>query len=167
MTRFPTPPLLAALALSLLGACAATEPSVPWDDAAGDVADPALAQLCRDGWEDHLAWNPISATNLGDPRHHGELVLPSPENRERCRTDVAALLERARSIAPGSLSASDRITLELLVERWSLQLAELEDSLELDAWNLDPLEAELELVTIRPRRTDVEVRSVGLLWLGE
>ena len=41
----------------------------PWHDAANGVQDKALAELCTDAWEFQMASQPVSATNLGDPRY--------------------------------------------------------------------------------------------------
>jgi uncharacterized protein (DUF885 family) len=161
MTR---PTLL--LTTLLLTACAA--PSVPWDDPAGDVADPNLADVCRDGWEHHLRWNPRTATRLGDPRHHAELVLPTEANRDERRDELAELFERVAAIEPAALEGSDRITHGMLLEVWGLKLAELEDPLALDDWNVDPLEgpqgAFLTLAQDQPARTGRERRQCLARW---
>jgi uncharacterized protein (DUF885 family) len=160
----PTAPLVLAL---LLSACTTTA-SVPWGDPAGDVADPHLQDLCRDGWDHYLSWNPTHASLLGDPRHHGDLILPNPENRAAQRGEVEALYHRAAELDATELNASDRITLELLLADWRLELAELDDPADFDSWNLDPLEGPqgefLTLAEDQPTATARERRQCLERW---
>jgi len=128
----------APIAALLLCACAATPP-LPWDDAAGSVADPALAQLCRDAWERQLADHPREATSLGDPRHNGELVLPAPEHAAARAAALGRFLERARAIDPAGLEPADRVTRALLIEDWDLALEEHALAVDFDSWEIDPI----------------------------
>ncbi len=155
------------LLAALLAACAAAPP-VPWEDPAGDVAEPLLADLCRDGWDHHLRWNPTAATRLGDSRHDAGLVAPSPANRALRRREVGDLLRRAEAVDAAALNEMDRITHRLLLEDWRLRLAELGDALDLHAWNLDPLEGPqgffLTLARDQPTRTARQRRDCLERW---
>jgi uncharacterized protein (DUF885 family) len=136
----PCAVLAFALACALSAGCASTGPreASPWTEAAGSVREPELAALCRDAWEWGLRTDPIGATWLGDPRYHGQLVLPSPAERERRRGTLEGFARRAAAIDAARLAGEDRTALELLQEAWRGELEELALEIDFDSWNLDP-----------------------------
>jgi uncharacterized protein (DUF885 family) len=116
----PLPTLLLLLPGLLLLGCSAPPGSgrVPprWPDAAGDIADPTLAALATDLWEEMLRSDPVQASALGDERFLGTLRNFSPGAQRSRRERIVALQARADAVSPDALSSDDRITLELLRE---------------------------------------------------
>jgi len=105
-------PLLALL----LGACAkpaAVEVAVPTalhPEATAGVADPVLARLLHDHWEDAMARSPEWATMLGD-RRYDHLIGDASALAETDRFEAArGFLARAEAIDLDTLSPEDRLT---------------------------------------------------------
>jgi uncharacterized protein (DUF885 family) len=161
MGRTPHLPAL-ALTLALLPACEVVEKVQPvpvaefglWEDAAGDVKDAELAALAVDYWDWTLANDPMWATALGDPRHHGELPQTSARSREKDLQELAAFRHRAGELVPARLVALDREVLDFLKGRLDAEWRLLEADL---SWTVDPLHgplvALLKTVELQPVRT--------------
>ncbi|MEP7029227.1 MAG: DUF885 domain-containing protein [Candidatus Eisenbacteria bacterium] len=98
----------------------------------------ALAALATEYWEQTLAWNPLTATLVGDRRFDDSMPDLAPEALEAQRSDLAALAVRADTIPTDGLSPEERVT--------RLQLIALakhgvdERSTGFESWLLDPLE---------------------------
>ena len=161
--------------LALGGALAACDsvPSAPvkdfaWPEVAGDVANEALAGLCRDAWELRMREDPIGATNLGDPRFHGKLPDNSLAGDHRHASEIRALLRRSESIRPAELSERDRVTLRLLVEAWKDELEEHDLGIDVASWNLDakggPQVELLKLAEDQPVGTELERQALIERW---
>jgi hypothetical protein len=58
-------------------------------------------------------------------------------------------------------------TVEALTEQLEKLNQELEEELETVEDRFDPLTEELEVTSVRPRRSDVDVKLVALTWMGE
>jgi hypothetical protein len=84
-------------------------------------------------------------------------------------------LSRATTAAKGFTGASKERedveraeeTVEALTQQLDKLNQELEGELETVEDRFDPLAEELEITSVRPRRSDVDVKLVGLTWLGE
>ena len=124
------PPRLRAFALAL----AATVVALSTAHAA---PSPELAKLCDDYWQGYLRANPVFATSIGDGRYDDRLgdITAEASKREDARLD--ALLERARSLDPKTLSAANQLTRSALIEELQDQLAA--SSCKLEQWVVDPL----------------------------
>ncbi|HEX6885048.1 MAG TPA: DUF885 domain-containing protein [Planctomycetota bacterium] len=151
------------LALSL-GACETIQPLLPpppeeldlWADADAGVADPALAQLCRDYWEALLRNDPFHATYLGDPRHHGRVPDPSLEGRLAWKQQLLAFQERLRRVQLQTLYGEDPLTAQLLRTELADGIARVE--LGLAEWTVDPLGGPqvelLNLAAVQPHENE-------------
>lgn len=137
-------PHLALPVLVLLGLAAACEtvssvppPEFSWPEVAAGVDDPALAELCRDAWELRMRSDPVGASRLGDPRHHGKLADNSLDGAEEQAKAIRDLLARAESIGPDQLGPRDRVTLRLLQDAWGIARAQHDSGIDVASWNLD------------------------------
>ena len=111
----------------------------PWaDDVEGDLQDELLKSLASLWWERGMERYPTWATYTGDPRYHGKLHDNSPEAAERDRIAVEGYLELASEIDVATLTGSERITLDLLMENWNVDLARAKSGIDLASWNLNP-----------------------------
>lgn len=144
------------LSLLLLAACNSNAPSMdthlealkdpalaasPWvEDYAGDIENELLASLAGLWWEHTLELFPIDATYTGDPRYHGRLHDLSPEAEAAHLAAAEEYLELSAAIEPTTLSSSERITLELLQERWSVDLALAASGVEFNSWAVSSLD---------------------------
>jgi uncharacterized protein (DUF885 family) len=137
-----------------------------WPDAAGATADPGLAELAADFWEEILRGDPVFASNLGDDRYLGVLKDQTAPGLAARRERLAALSARAAAIDAGALQPSDRVTLELLVEE--LQRALIFHDAQLHEWLVDPRGAphiELQnLVQDQPAGTAAERAAMIRRW---
>ncbi len=90
--------------------------------------------------------------------------------RRLSQTTINRAGSSIRDAAESSRQARDvkqaRGSLEALNDQLGKLEEDLEQRLEELSRDLDPLRAELGSVTIQPRRSDVGVRSVALLWVG-
>ena len=161
-------------ALLLLGCSSRTpagsrdrgDPPSRWPDAAGDIADPQLAGLARDLWEEILRENPVFASKHGDERYLDALEDPAPAARAERRARLAALHERARRIDPATLSAADRVSLDLLGDELRRSTILAEAGLEL--WLVDPRGAPhvgfFNLVVDQPSATPAQREAMARRW---
>jgi uncharacterized protein (DUF885 family) len=140
----------------------------PWAAKAGEVRSSELDALCRDVWEARLARDPLLATRLGDPRRHGELVTPSPREREDAGRTAEAFLRRARAIEPNGLESEDRLTREVLIDELELEAAEARLAVDYESWNLDlrsgPHNTFFALAEIQPIGTPEEREAFVARW---
>jgi len=89
--------------------------------------------------------------------------------RRLSQTTINRAGSSVRDARESSRQAEDveeaRTSLEDLNDQLEKLEAELEERLQELSRDLDPLSAKLDPVTIQPRRTDVDVQSVSLLWV--
>jgi uncharacterized protein (DUF885 family) len=143
LTRASTSPRISGARFALLAlfaACAAASCASrsPWREAASGVKNKDLARLCADAWEFQMSSSPVWATNLGDPRYNAELSDNSRDGEAMVAEKERELLHRARAIPTEELADGDRVTLELLIERWQQSLAEYDSDIDVASWSLDP-----------------------------
>ncbi|MSP56791.1 MAG: DUF885 domain-containing protein [Myxococcales bacterium] len=109
--------------LALLFACphrpaTAPSPAIALNpEAVAGVTDPALRSLLHDHWEDALRRSPTWATALGDHRFDDQMPITGPAANAAAIDQRKRFLARARAVPPGPLSASDRLTLSLFVDK--------------------------------------------------
>ena len=101
----------------------------------------------------------------------GTTLLSVLTGRKRLsQTTIRRAGSSLRDVQETSRQSADvkeaRGSLEALESEFGELEAELDRRVAELSGDLDPLKSELDTVTIRPRRSDVEVRSVGLLWIG-
>ncbi len=157
------------LALTL-AACTNVAPPAPrsarWEDASTSIANPALALVCNEAWENELRFDPIFATQQNDDRYHG--VLPDI-SRGGIRTKVRAcrvLLERAAAIDAALLTERERTSRAMVVEHLEnkVRLAELG----MQEWTVDPLRGPqvslLNLALDQPVETTREREQLVQRW---
>ncbi|MFZ5477088.1 MAG: DUF885 domain-containing protein [Myxococcota bacterium] len=102
--------------------------------AAAGVADPALADLLLDHWEEQMRRSPLWATSLGDRRYDGLLDATGPEAVARDRVWRAQVLSRAEAIDPARLRGEDATTWELFVGE--LRVARRAEVCHVEQWGL-------------------------------
>jgi len=102
------------------------------------VASETLGALAGEYWERVLAWNPLTATLVGDRRFDHLMPDLSPEALALQVTDLAELAERVRAVDPSTLTADERVTrLQLLaLARDGMD----ERTTGFETWNLDPMD---------------------------
>lgn len=111
----------------------------PWaDDVEGDLQDELLRSLASLWWENIVERAPTWSTYVGDTRYNGQLGDISPEAAERERLTTQGFLELSEEIDVSILTASERITLELLREDWNVELARAASGIDLASWNINP-----------------------------
>src|SRR6478672_8364056 len=88
---------------------------------------PALAALAESYYRGRSALFPLDATEAaGDPAYEAAFEIDiAPEHRRRQERFYRRILAEARRIDPGALSATDRITRDLLVYESEDRLAQL------------------------------------------
>jgi uncharacterized protein (DUF885 family) len=140
--RLPAPVLGLALSLLFAAGCrTAADPALSAGlrgDARGTVENPELAALCAEAWEEEEAHDPVWASELGDQRFLGQLADTSLVGTERHLHTIQGFLERAERISPLRLSDEDRITLQLLYGRWTIEIAIAKTGVDYPSWNLEP-----------------------------
>jgi uncharacterized protein (DUF885 family) len=141
-------------------------PAARWPDAAGDSADPTLADLARDLWEEMLRADPVFASAQGDERYLGELADRSPAGRRQRHERLAALQVRAQALDTTALDAADRLSLGLLREE--LQRALVLCEADLERWLVDPRGAPhvecFNLVVNQPSATQAQREAMEQRW---
>jgi len=178
MRSLPDLSLILCLLPLLLLACSspsggdAAKPSAnpatgaPWTDAAGATADPALAALTVDLWEEMLRGDPVFASNLGDDRYLGKLKDLSVAGLASRRERLEALSARAAAMNAAALAAADRVTLDLLREE--LERALIFHDAHFEQWLVNPSGAphiELQnLVEDQPAHTQAERDAMLARW---
>jgi uncharacterized protein (DUF885 family) len=107
----------------------------------GGAAEPgpgaALAALCADYWQETLESYPTLATSVGDPRYDDRLSDISPAGVAKDQKRLERVLQRARAINEGALSAKDRLTRTALITGVEGELAQLQCGFQ--EWTVDPL----------------------------
>jgi uncharacterized protein (DUF885 family) len=157
--------------LLLLALCACSSPRIPLLPQGGSatgVPDRGLASVCADAWDAELEFAPRFATELGDPRGNAQLEDNSPAGERALARSRAGLLARLKAIPESGLSAQDRITRRLLLERWREQLDEHELDIDVASWNLDgrggPQNQFLTLGPDQPARSEAEKHAALERW---
>ncbi|MCE9593436.1 MAG: DUF885 domain-containing protein [Planctomycetes bacterium] len=160
--------VVCALVFAACHGTAGVHDASPWSARAGTVRSTALDALCRDVWEDRLARDPVQATRLGDPRRHGELVTPSPREREDAGRAAEAFLGRARALDLNGLEGEDRLTRACLIDELELAVAEAHLAVDTESWNLDlrggPHNLFLSLAEVQPVGTPEERAAFVARW---
>ena len=111
-----------------------------------------------------------SSSKLDTAISMGTTILSAFLGRKRLSsTTLSKAGSAARGFQRSSKEAGDVRRAEAALATWEDKLAELETELEVEIDELedryDPLREELEVVELRPRRTDVDVQLVTLAWL--
>lgn len=141
----------------------------PWaDDVRGDLQDELLASLASLWWEHQLERAPTWSTYVGDTRYNGKLGDISPEAARREHLAAQGFMELSEDIDVASLTASERITFELLREEWSVELARDDSGVDLASWNINPRGGPqndfLSLAADQPLTTDRECAQLLQRW---
>lgn len=113
-----------------------TPATSPWPNSAGAVENPELAGLCRDLWEFQMETYPTWATNMADPRYHGDLFDDTPRgerNRMRARDEF---LQRLADIRRDRLTQPDVQTYDLVKRQ--LEQDKQREAFGMSDWNLNP-----------------------------
>jgi uncharacterized protein (DUF885 family) len=97
-----------------------------------------IGALADEYWRKTLAWNPLTATLVGDRRHDDRMPDISPEALAQQVTDLDDLGRRVRAVDPAALTADERVTrLQLLaLTRDGMD----ERTTGFETWVLDPME---------------------------
>lgn len=134
--------LAAALAAAPLAACGddvellvPPERTVAPSPTAG-VDSAALKALLVEHWDLEVEFDPFSATYYGDHRRDAELPPVGHDAIGALRARRLALLARVTALPPGALSARDRLTHAVLVER--LTAAAGLDVCDYERWVVSP-----------------------------
>ncbi len=166
--------LLPLALFALLPACEVAEKIQPvppaelglWEDVSASVEDQELASLCARFWDYAMEADPLRATALGDPRHHG--AWP-PNSEQALKKDLELLDEMLADLAridPDLLAASDRLTYGLLEARVRDDRGQI--ALGLHNWTVDPLVGpHLEILNVtrhQPVRTARERAQLVERW---
>jgi uncharacterized protein (DUF885 family) len=135
-------------------------------EATAGVADPALAALLSEHWEDALRRAPEFATRLGDHRYDELLSPTGPAAAAEARATRDRMLAVARDLRPGS--AEDQLTLELLIDQ--LETDQQLDVCRAETWEvsarMNPL-VDLEyLAELQPVEDPAAARSLARRYLG-
>ncbi len=139
----------------------------PFDTAA---AAAAFRSLADDFWEALLNAYPSFATRIGDRRFDDRLEDLSSKARSAREASLAGTLASASSFRADLLGAVDRVSLSMLIEEASGQLAALETRT--DEWSVNPIDGPqtwiVDLVDHQPietvedgRRLVARARAVG------
>ena len=129
-----------------------------------DKAAPAavLRDLADDFWETLVRAYPSFATRIGDRRYDDRLEDLSPEAREARIEALQATLRNAAAIDREALGRVDRVTLSMLMEEASGQLAAIETLT--DEWSVNPIDGPqtwiVDLVDHQPIETPDEGRRL-------
>jgi uncharacterized protein (DUF885 family) len=86
-------------------------------EAVAGVTDPALIDLLAAHWDWSMRWSPTWATTLGDHRFDDQLSPSDAASIARFQAERLDFLARARALDGGAMSANDRVTWQLLVEK--------------------------------------------------
>ncbi len=124
------------LRASVVAAMVAIPSMVMWASMApAEEPSAELARLCDDYWQGVLRASPTTATVLGDHRYDDQLDDNSPAARERERTRLEGVRDRAQKIAEPSLAPADRLTRSALLLEVRNALDQL--SCRFDEWLVD------------------------------
>jgi uncharacterized protein (DUF885 family) len=102
------------------------------------TTDAGLAQLSSDYWQAYLAWDPFTATVLGDRRFDAEVPFRDAESIADRRGWIETFRPRVLAIDAAELSPADRVTRGALLEQLSMDAADVDAWL--DEWAVDPLQ---------------------------
>ncbi len=113
--RYCARPMRAALllVLALAGACHGTAPATAASPVGGPAARDGLNAFFRAEWEHRMREWPTRASSLGDRRFDDRWPDVSPAGFARRAAYARELRARVRAIDPASLTAEDRLNLEL------------------------------------------------------
>ncbi len=131
-----------------------------------DTPATRLATLAEAYWEEHLAWDPVGATAIGERRFDALLDDRSPQAMAARRSRLEDLRARADAIAEARLDADDAVTLAALVDRLATDRAEADAWL--DEWSLDPLNGPhitaMDLESYQPVATPEQGEAMVARW---
>ena len=102
------------------------------------TTDAGLAQLSSDYWQAYLAWDPLTATVLGDRRFDADVPFRDANAIAGRRRWIDDFRPRILAIDPAELSPADRVTRAALLEQLSMDAADVHAWL--DEWAVDPLQ---------------------------
>jgi len=147
-------------------ACKTSDPRKAEDRPARGVTDVDLKRLCSVAWESEMRDWPRRATKLGDRRYDGELEDNSRQAAGRRARERRELLDDLRAIDREGLSPRDRVTFDVLLQRWTVELALHDSGVAPDTWNLNALDgpaAEFPKIE-QPAETEGEQELVLARW---
>jgi uncharacterized protein (DUF885 family) len=102
------------------------------------ASDPTLSALAAEAWDVAMAAEPMYATVVGDHRFDDRLADNDPAAVDAVIARQEAQLERARTIAAGTLDGEDRVTAAALVAFLEMEI-DLRRS-RVATWTVDPLD---------------------------
>ena len=130
------------------------------------AAGEALRSLADRFWDDYLAAYPTIATILGDRRFDDRLEDISPAAIDARAAWLDGVAAAASAIEPDELSATERVTRQMLIDEASGQAAAIRTRVH--EWSVDPLGGPtvslLDLVDYQPIRTPDEGRALAARW---
>lgn len=133
------------------------------------IPTPASAELRRLAdafWEDFLADGPTFATLLGDRRFDDRLEDRSPEAIQDQLARYRRFVAAGRAVPPDELTASERVTRQMLVDEVEGQIAAIGTGLH--EWSVDPLNGPqtvlLDLVEYQTIETPEDGRRMVRRW---
>ena len=130
------------------------------------TTDAGLAQLSSDYWQAYLAWDPLTATVLGDRRFDAELPFRDAGAMEGRRRWIDDFRPRVLAIDPAELRPADRVTRAALLEQLSTDAADVQAWL--DEWSVDPLQgphiAALDLPDLQSVSTPEQAEAMVARW---
>ncbi|HMG20998.1 MAG TPA: DUF885 domain-containing protein [Kofleriaceae bacterium] len=107
--------------------------------AVAGIADPALRDVVAAHWELTMRWAPTWATTLGDHRYDDRLAPRDAAAIAQADAERDALLDRLTAVAPGGLTAGERVTHALL--RGQLEAQRAVAGCRFHEWNVDSANA--------------------------
>jgi uncharacterized protein (DUF885 family) len=128
----------------------------------------ALAALADEYWQRYLAFNPITATVLGDRRFDALLDDRSPAAVTAYRADLVRLQDRLTDLAAAGerLAGEDAITRSALEVQLASDLADIDAGI--DQWTVDPLDGPqitaLNMVSLQPIGSSEQARAMVDRW---
>ena len=90
------------------------------------TASENLNQLIADQWEAWMRWDPIFATQCGDPRFNDRLPDPGEESFSAWREQLSDFRRRLEKIDPKTIPEADLLNYELFTRMLDFEMASLE-----------------------------------------
>ncbi len=129
------------------------------EDAVAGVSNPELRALLTDHWDWAMRDDPRWATTLGDHRFDDRLEDPSHAAELERRAQRSLLLQRARQLTPDALDRSDRVTLDLLREQLSAEVAR--HVCDAHLWSISAHGNPVNWINYLPKQHRVQTREDG------
>jgi uncharacterized protein (DUF885 family) len=127
-----------------------------------------LRSLADRFWEHFLSAHPTWATVIGDRRYDDRLDDPSQAGVAAKLTWLDEIAAGARAVDPEGLTASERVTRQMLIDEAANHAAALRTGI--DEWTVDPLQGPimnvLDTVDYQTIRTPEDGRAMVERWRG-